>query len=145
MKTIKLLVKDKNDFYDKYSLNVSNELIDYLITEGRISEKLEIELTFVEKIENANILLKEGLEKSYNDLICKDKFHDYRKIFLTFLGVIMLIASSFIKGSLIHELLLIAGWVAIWDVIDFNLNNNIVYMRKKKILENLMQSEIIVK
>ena len=54
----------------------------------------------------------------------------------------MLFLSSFVSEDFIwKELLLIGGWVPIWEMVDIELFNESRGRRTKKIIEKLIESE----
>lgn len=145
MYSIKVIIKDKESIYEKYSHELSSDLVEYLVKEAMLKKDFQIEITSVVKIANLENLIIEGLKNSYNKLIFADKIYDVKQIIFTCIGIIFLIMASFLKTELFHELLLIAGWVAIWEVIDFNLNQDILQKRRKKALKKLIDAKIVIK
>lgn len=69
-----------------------------------------------------------------------------KQFFLLMIGVIFLFLSTIVNESIIwKEILLIGGWVPIWEMIDLELFSDFQERRKRKILKKLLKSEIIEK
>ncbi len=145
MTNIKLFIKSEEELYESYSEHLNKSLIDYLIEETMFKNDIVIEVNTNVNINNLDMLIKNGINSYYDNLILKDRFYDTKQIFNTIAGIILLILSSVIKVDIFRELLIIAGWVAIWDVIDYTFNKNMENHRKKKTLKRLMNAKIIIK
>ena len=142
-KIIEIDLHDKYDLVEKYNENkISNELIKYIIKEAipiRKNEKIKIVINV--KCNNINRdckeFLKEGLIEEYNKSIQEHKITDI---------IIFLFLSSNINNEVIwKEILLITGWVPIWEVIDLELFSSTKGKGKIKIINKLLNSEIIQK
>ena len=151
-KIIEIDLHDKYDLVEKYNENkISNELIKYIIKEAipiRKNEKIKIVINV--KCNNINRdckeFLQEGLTEEYNKSIQEHKITDIKQICLLILGIIFLFLSSNINNEVIwKEILLITGWVPIWEVIDLELFSNTKGKGKIKIINKLLNSEIIQK
>ena len=136
----------------KYNENkISNELIKYIIKEAipiRKNEKIKIVINVKCNTINRDCkeFLKEGLIEEYNKSIQEHKITDIKQICLLILGIIFLFLSSNINNEVIwKEILLITGWVPIWEVIDLELFSNTKGKGKIKIINKLLNSEIIQK
>ena len=151
-KIIEIDLHDKYDLVEKYNENkISNELIKYIIKEAipiRKNEKIKIVINV--KCNNINRdckeFLKEGLIEEYNKSIQEHKITDIKQICLLILGIVFLFLTSNINNEVIwKEILLITGWVPIWEVIDLELFSNTKGKGKIKIINKLLNSEIIQK
>lgn len=145
MTTIRVLIKDENSLYEAFSNSLSQALIDYLIQEAMIKNDIVIEVNTKLKIPNLEEIFYKGINEYYTKLVLKDKIYDVKQIVFILLGIIFLITSTLLNNDLLRELLIIAGWVAIWDVIDYYLNKNMEYRRVKRVLQKLMKAKIVVK
>lgn len=151
-KIIEIDLHDKYDLVEKYNENkISNELIKYIIKEAipiRKNEKIKIVINVKCNTINRDCkeFLKEGLIEEYNKSIQEHKITDIKQICLLILGIIFLFLSSNINNEVIwKEILLITGWVPIWEVIDLELFSNTKGKGKIKIINKLLNSEIIQK
>ena len=143
MKNIIVNLKKEEDLYNKYSDNVSRDLLDYLINEARYT-KGDIKVTINTTLDISNIesLIKEGLLKMSNETRKLDIIHDMKQVMFLIIGVVFLIISSFIFYDVIKEIIVIAGWVAIWEVVDIALNVDSKSMASRKLIKRLMNSKI---
>ena len=139
MKNIIVKLKNEEDLYDKYSDNVSKDLIDYLINEARYT-KGDIKVTL--DISNIDSLIKDGLLKMSNETRKLDIIHDMKQVMFLVIGVICLITSSFVFYNVIKEIIVIAGWVTIWEVVDISLNADSKTRASRKIIKRLMNSKM---
>ncbi len=143
MKNITVDLKREEDLYSKYNNNVSRDLIDYLISEARYTKgdiKVTINTNF--DISNIDLLIKAGLQKMSNETRKIDIIHDMKQVMFLMIGVLFLIISSFIFYDVIKEIIVIAGWVAIWEVVDISLNVDSKTRASRKIIKRLMNSKI---
>ncbi len=143
MKNIIVKLKNEEDLYDKYSDNVSKDLIDYLINEARYT-KGDIKVTINTPLDISNIdsLIKDGLLKMSNETRKLDIIHDMKQVMFLVIGVICLITSSFVFYNVIKEIIVIAGWVTIWEVVDISLNADSKTRASRKIIKRLMNSKM---
>ncbi len=146
---IEIAITDENDLYEKYNKKyVSSSLINYILEEtkninnnGKI--KIIISSTLKESIDYES-LIKEGLEKEYKINLRRYNRNKYLKLFYLALGIIFLILSFLLKNTVIFsEILLIGGWVLIWEVIELQIFTDFEDNIKRKILKKLISSLII--
>ncbi len=143
MKTITLYIKNESDLYEKYSNNISKDLINYLIRETKfINEDVNVVVKTNLKINNIEQLIKEGLFKAYKESKKIDNFLNNKQIIFFIIGIIFLIFSTFIKYDVIKEIIIISGWVAIWEVVDISLNVDSELKINRKLISKLMSSKI---
>jgi len=142
MKSIIVNIRRERDLYEKYSNEVSSDLIKYLVDEARVKDDVEIIVNTKLDIKNIDKLIKEGLENCYNDIKVIDKFYDNKQIILFIVGILFLVFSTLTKPELIKELVLIIGWIAVWEVLDIAINVDSKQKFNKKILKKLINSKI---
>ena len=143
MKIIVLNIKQEEDLYEKYSNNVSRDLINYLIRETKyVNDDIKIRINTKLKIDNIENIIKNGLMKIYNESRKFDKILDSKQIMFFIIGVMFLLLSSLIPTALIKEIIIIAGWVAIWEVVDISLNVDSELKLNRKLVKKLMNSNI---
>ena len=143
MKNITVNLKKEEDLYDKYSDNVSRDLLDYLINEARYTKgDIKITINTTLDIKNIESLIKDGLLKISNETRKLDMIHDMKQVMFLMIGVVFLIISSFIFYNVIKEIIVIAGWVAIWEVVDISLNVDSKSRANIKLIKRLMNSKI---
>ena len=148
-RVIEVNIKDKYDFIDIYNeRKVSGEMINYFIEQStfvRKNDKLKIIINKKCEIEqNLTQMLKNSLVEEYNKSLSLHHNIDIKQVLLFLLGVISLILYALIKENVIwKEVLLIGGWVGIWEMMDLELFDDASERRKRKTLNLLLTSEII--
>ena len=91
-------------------------------------------------------IIPDELKQEYNKSLKLYHITNIRQLFLLLLGIFFLFLSTLIKEDVIwKEVLLIGGWVPIWETIDIELFSDLEGRRKRIILKKLLKSEIIEK
>jgi len=144
MKSIVVNIRRERDLYEKYSNEVSSELIKYLVNEAKVKDDVEVIVNTKLDIKNIDTLIKEGLEDSIKDIKKIDRFYDSKQVILFIVGMIFLIFSTLTKPEIIKELILIVGWVAVWEVMDIAINIDSKQKYNKKIIKKLINCKITV-
>lgn len=146
MNKIEIYVNSKEDFCDQFNPNhLSREIVSYLENELRliqIKEMFEIE---IHSKENLSTLEQEKvvelIREHYGLLVQKEMLlqnpRTMKKYLLLLIGVLLITFSSYFLKDVLKELVLIAGWVAVWEVVyDVLFTDNINRLkinRNKKI------------
>ena len=144
MKSIVVNIRRERDLYEKYSNKVSNDLLKYLVEEARVRDDIEIIVNTKLDVKNIDKLIKDGLENSYRNTKIIDKFYDNKQIILFIVGMLFLIFSTITQPEIIKELILIIGWVAVWEVIDIAINVDSKQKYNRKIIKKLINCKIKV-
>lgn len=144
MKSIVVNIRRERDLYEKYSNKVSSELIKHLINEAKVKDDVEIIVNTKLDIKNIDKLIKTGLEASIKDIKKIDKFYDNKQVILFIVGMLFLIFSTLTKPEIIKELILIIGWVAVWEVLDIAINVDSKQKNNRKTINKLINCEITV-
>ena len=144
MKSIVVNIRRERDLYEKYSNEVSSELLNYLIDEAKVKEDIEIIVNTKLDINNIDKLIKKGLEDSYKDTKLIDKFYNSKQIKFLIFGILFLLFSTFMKLELIKELVLIMGWITVWEVLDIAINIDSKQKFNRKIINKLINCKIKV-
>ena len=144
MKSIIVNIRRERDLYEKYSNEVSSDLLKYLVDEARVKDDIEVIVNTKLDIKNIDELIKEGLENSYKDIKIIDKFYDNKQIILFIVGMLFLIFSTITKPEIIKELILIIGWVAVWEVLNIAINIDNKQKYNRKIIKKLINCKIKV-
>lgn len=148
-KIIKIDLNDKNDWLDKYNSNkASDELIKYIVNYHRfVSRKDKIKIVINKKCnieQNCTELITEALKEEYRKSLKVQRINNIKQISLFIIGVLFIFLSTIVtKAEIWREILLIVGWVPIWEMVDLELFTDTDEKRKRKVLEKLLQSEII--
>lgn len=150
-KIIEIDLNNKYDYIDKYNeKKISNEIIQYIINQSIYIEKQKkIRIVINRKCEIDNDLKKlltEGLIEEYNKSIEERSRNNKRQLFFLILGVIFIFFSTLIKERTTwRELLLITGWVPIWEMIEVELFPDDYGRKKRRAIKKLLNSEIVEK
>ncbi len=147
-KVINVDLQEKNDFSEKYNHEeVTNDLVEYLIKEARHTQKDDNIIINFNVLFNAEFNIKEMLIKTlkeeYLHNINDHRYTNLFQIILFLLGVIFLSLSTLFKDGVIwKEILVIGGWVPIWEMVELELFNDVRGRKRKKIINKLINSEI---
>lgn len=145
MTNIELMIKDEDDLYEKYNNKVSKDLIEYLVYRAKfIKDDIKIVLKSSINVDNLETIVKEGLQNYYFISKRIDKVNNKKQVIFFIIGVVFLILSTFIDLNILKEIIIIAGWVAIWEVVDISLNLDSDIRINRKIIKKLINSEIEV-
>lgn len=146
MKVIEIDITNKEDLYEKYNKKVvSKDLINYMIESiphFNKSDKLKIVInnSTSEKI-NCTKLIKDGLNNEYNKSLLKYHKTNIVQLIYLIIGIIALILSTLINGTIFKEIILIGAWVLIWEMIELELFSDTQEKKKRIILKKLLDSE----
>ncbi len=148
-RVIEIDLFNKDDLYEKYNKkNVSRDLIDYIVkTAMFFGKKDKIKIVFNDSL-NENVdyieLFKKTIQDEYNYSLRKHRYNNIMQIIYLLLGILILFISNFLDNSIIfQELLIIGGWVLIWEMIELEIFTDLEEQKKRRILKRLLNSEII--
>ena len=150
-KDIEIYIVDKDDFLEKYNEEkVSGALIEYIINQTKLIRKKErIRLVINKKCEldyNCVKMIKDGLKDEYNKSIRTRDDNNIRQLFFFILGIIFIFLSILIKEeSIWKEILLITGWVPIWEMIEVELFPDVEGRKRRNIIRKLLNSDMVEK
>lgn len=149
-KVIEVDIIEKYDLVEKYNeKNVSKELIKYIIDEAMyISKKEKIIIEIDKKFQSSKsckTLITEGLKREYDDSLRLHWLIDLKQFFFFAWGLVALFLSTLVDSEILKEILVIGGWVPIWEMIDLEMFSEHEERRKRKILKKLLNSEIVEK
>jgi len=150
-KIIEIDIENKAALLEKYNKEkASINLIEYIIKQAKLvdkKEKIKIVVNKDRKIEeDCKKLIINGLKDEY--IRSKYKYHanNIKQIYLLILGAILLFISTRIRADVIwKEILLISGWVPIWEMVKIELFPDIEGRIKRRVIKKLLESEIIEK
>jgi len=147
MKNIIVNLKDESDLYEQYNNNVSKSLIEYLIRESKYTkDDIKITVNTKLKVDNIESMIKNGLRDSYLKSKKIEHLNSLKQMMFLIIGIIFLMFSSInYNNNLIREILIIGGWVAIWEVFDISLNTDTELRMNRKLIRKLLACQIIIK
>lgn len=146
-KLIRIDIQNEEDIIEKYNSNIVNHnLIEYILKSSMyIRSDEEIEIIIYNKC-NTKIDIKEniinGLKLEYTNTTKEYRRNNILQILLLFLGIILLFLSTLVNENFIwKEILLIGGWVPIWEMVNIELFKESKERRNKTIIKKLLNSE----
>ena len=148
-KIIEIDLHQESDVIEKYnSKKLSSELLEYMIQEAAmIKETEKIKLLLHTKCDlpiDCVKLIKEGLKEAYHNSIQERHSNNIKQVFFFVIGVFFIFLSTQVKEEFIwKELLLITGWVPLWELIEVELFADAYGRKRRKIIKKLLQGEII--
>lgn len=148
MNKIEIELKDKKDFVSKYNNNrISNDLYNYIKEEIKLlnlKEKITMEITTQFKMsDKEKELLALNIKKTSNEEIRDLEYLEQKvllkELILLLIGTIIIFICFLIKNlEFISEIILIIGWLFIWE----SLYSLIFRRTKNKILKERLKSII---
>ena len=148
---ISICLNEKKDYINKFNQNrISQELYEYIINEaktislkGKINIEIKINqftLTDLEK-EQLSKIIKLTFEDDINDLIYFDNKLILKDLILLLIGIIITFICFLFKNlPPISEIILILGWLMIWEALDKLLfsrtENKIKIIRRKQLIKS---------
>lgn len=147
-KRIEMDLLELDDLLERYNRKkVSHNLIEYIIKETpnfKKNDNLKIIIDTKIKDIDCVALIKDGLKEEYHNSLKKHFYNDIIQIIYLIIGIATLFVYTLIKESIAKELVLIGGWVFIWSVVELELFSDSEGRRKRRILNQLLNSEIEV-
>lgn len=150
MNKIEVELKDKKDFVNKYNNNrISNELYNYIKEESKLinlKEKINIniktnfKMTDKEK-ELLALNIKKTSQEELNDMEYIENKILLKELLLLGLGITVIFFFYLLRSNqFISEIILIVGWLIIWEALDRLLftrtKNKLAIKRLKQIIKS---------
>lgn len=151
IKKIQLDISKTEDLYEKYNINIINkEIINYLVENAFHTQKNDKILVNINNIckskDNIKDLIFSGLNNELNNLIKNNYRNNITQIVLFLIGTVFLFLSTLINTNVIgKEILIIIGWVPIWEMIYLELFRDFHCRRRIKTLKKLIHSTFEIK
>lgn len=145
--TLEIDLNNKYDLVDKYNeKKLSNEILDYMIKESlQIKKDRSIEVVLNKKChinKDVTKLIRDGLKKEYDRNLKEYHRNNIKQILFLVLGFLVIFLSTLVnKESIWNEVLLIAGWVPIWDAVEVEILNDVESRKKRKVIKRLLKSK----
>lgn len=142
MKNIIVNLNSKDDLYEKYSNGLSRDLVSYLVREAKYADSnIKIIVNTNLEVDNLETFIKKGLEEVYMETRKIDKIHNIKQFMFFIIGIVFLILSTMGLFSILKEIIIIAGWVAIWEVVDISLNVDSELKLNRTLIRKLINSK----
>ena len=148
-KEIKIDIVSREDLLERYNENkISNNVIEYLVKEAMLVNKEESIKIVVNKDSavlnfDCKELIKSGLKDEYKRSMNKQHDNNVKQIYFFIIGILLIFLSTTIKEEILKEVLLICGWVPIWEMFKIELFPDAQGRVKRRVLRRLMHSEIV--
>lgn len=149
-KIIEIDILDKHDLVEKYNdQKLASDLISYILEQAMFIKKQDkVKIIIDKKCDidiNVEDIIKKGLKEEYDKLVRIYQLTNIKQVILFVLGITFLFLSSLVGEGIGKEILLISGWVPIWETIEIELFGDLEVKRKRNILKKLLKSTIEVK
>ena len=145
-KILEIDINNKEDLYEKYNdKKISKELIKYIIEatpKFKKNDKLKVIINnnLKDKVFVSELIKKE-LDSEMDRNEYKFTYNNRKQIIYFFAGVFALILSTFIEVEILEEIILIGAWVVLWNMVELEIDDDINYIKKKRILKKILESE----
>lgn len=147
VKKFELDIIDKRDLLEKYNTKIlSKDLINYLLdiaSDIRKDDKVKIIINNYLDYENPIKVIKEGLKREYEKSLKKQTITDLKQLLYLILGIIAIFVSTLLETEVLHEIVLIGGWVLIWEMVELEIFTDREGRKKREILKKILKSEFI--
>ncbi len=149
-KIIEIDILDKHDLVEKYNdQKLASDLISYILEQAMFIKKQDkVKIIIDKKCDidiNVEDIIKNGLKEEYDKLVRIYQLTNIKQVILFVLGITFLFLSSLVEEGIGKEILLISGWVPIWETIEIELFGDLEVKRKRNILKKLLKSTIELK
>lgn len=148
-KVISVDLDRKFDFLRKYSDNkVSTDLIEYLIDRiDKIKKYEKVVIRLNKRCEldvNAIKIIKEGLREEYKKSIQLRDENNLKQLWFLLMGAFIIFLSTKVPEDLFwKEVLVIIGWVPIWEMFEVELFPDTKERKRRKAIKRLLKCQIV--
>ena len=147
---IELNITDRKMLFSKYNSEVISSELKTFLENRLIGENVNSKVTIVIKSNKISkddkklfeTILKKEYGEQINDINILSGEENLKKYILFFLGIIFITCSYVIDSTISHivaQVLLVFGWVALWEVastILFSDNQHLIKLKRAKQLKN---------
>lgn len=151
--TVKINIKNKEDYKNTYNENeLSSELKQYILDHVKSKNtkqniKLDIATDFkMDEKEALNLtyMIRRAFGLDVSEIMNISKKRTLKNILIFIMGIIFLVIYSFIpKAIILNEVILIIGWVLIWESLyNFlfkNIETKLMIIRRKQIIKSKIE------
>lgn len=151
--TVKINIKNKEDYKNTYNENeLSSELKQYILDHIKSKNtkqniKLDIATDFkMDEKEALNLtyMIRRAFGLDVSEIMNISKKRTLKNILIFIMGIIFLVIYSFIpKAIILNEVILIIGWVLIWESLyNFlfkNIETKLMIIRRKQIIKSKIE------
>lgn len=148
-KVVEIDLLEESAFLEKYNKQiVSRELLEYLKNQAAImnnKDKIKIVIHRKCRMPNNYIeILKNALISEYIYYRKRIHYNNIIQVIFLICGFMLLLLSHGMKKfEVLEEILLISGWVFIWEMIEMELFSDSKNIHNRRIIKKLLKSEIV--
>lgn len=148
MQEIDIYIHSKKDLTETYDEKVvSSSLIQYILQRAiyiKRKESIRLILHVSNDTKGCTKQIQKGLEEEYRTNLQQHYIINIKQFLLLIIGLGMLFISTLIQNNeILEEIILIGGWVPIWEAIELELLTDTKDRRIRKLLKKLLKSEMI--
>lgn len=145
-KILEIDINDKEDLFEKYNeKKISKELIKYIIDNTPKFKKDDKIKVIINNNLKDKMFVSELIKKELDSEVDRNEYkftYNNRKQIVYFIsGVAALVLSTFINVEILEEIILIGAWVVLWNMVELEIDDDINYIKKKRILKKILNSE----
>ena len=145
-KIIEIDLTNENDIYEKYNKKmICKELVDYIVDCSFYTNKNDnLKLVINNYLSESYIeFIKISLLNEYNKGIISHLRNNARQIIYLIIGMLLLFISTLIEKTILKEIILIGGWVLIWEMMELVMFSYTNGRRRRYILKKIIDGDII--
>lgn len=148
-RTIKIDLKQEEDLYERYDDSiVARDLVDYIVARANafsLKDKITIVINDYIGHTNCEALIKEGFKNDYFRYFRRYQLNNIMQLIYFIVGVIIIFGATFLGDtSVLHEILLICGWVLIWEMVEIEIITDLENRRRRRVLKKLKTATFII-
>jgi len=145
-KILEIDINDKEDLFEKYNeKKISKELIKYIIDNTPKFKKDDKIKVIINNNLKDKMFVSELIKKELDSEVARNEYkftyNNRKQIVYFILGVAALVLSTFINIEILEEIILIGAWVVLWNMVELEIDDDINYIKKKRILKKILNSE----
>lgn len=145
-KILEIDINDKEDLFEKYNeKKISKELIKYIIDNTPKFKKDDKIKVIINNNLKDKMFVSELIKKELDSEVARNEYkftyNNRKQIVYFILGVAALVLSTFINVEILEEIILIGAWVVLWNMVELEIDDDINYIKKKRILKKILNSE----
>lgn len=151
--TVKINIKNKEDYKNTYNENeLSSELKQYILDHVKsknTKQNIKLDITTDFKMDeketlNLTYMIRRAFGLDVSEIMNISKKRSLKSLFAFILGTIFLLIYSFVpKQYVVTEIILIIGWVLIWEsTYNFlfkNIETKLMITRRKQIIKSKIE------
>lgn len=145
-KILEIDINDKEDLFEKYNeKKISKELIKYIIDNTPKFKKDDKIKVIINNNLKDKMFVSELIKKELDSEVARNEYkftyNNRKQIVYFILGVSALVLSTFINIEILEEIIVIGAWVVLWNMVELEIDDDINYIKKKRILKKILNSE----